>query len=105
MDDYLVKARSDDEVRRLATKLRQFFGVSKSRHVDVLTCARKDSIWTVKGIKRLNYIIVSDVELSTADGRTSFTKDARVIEIKKSVHDAAQLGVGRARNTIAHEFG
>lgn len=43
--------------------------------------------------------------MGTADGMTSHGKDFVAIAIKQSVHDAAFMGDGRARNTLAHELG
>jgi Zn-dependent peptidase ImmA (M78 family) len=39
------------------------------------------------------------------DGQTGFGKGVITIDIKQSVHDDALLGVGRSRNTCAHELG
>lgn len=104
-DDYRVQPRSDVEIRRLAKKLREFFGVSKDRRVDVLACLNRDTIWTVKGMRRLNSLVLPDSEMGGTDGKTSHNGHNVLITIKKSVRDDALLGLGRARNTIAHEFG
>ena len=103
-DDYRVKGRSNLEIRQLAKKTREFFGIEGDRRVDVLACLATKSIWTVKGKKQLNSQIRPDAELGTADGITSHGKDFVTIAVKRSVRDAAFMGDGRARNTLAHEL-
>lgn len=105
MDDYRVKGRSNLEIRQLAKKTRDFFGIAGERHVDVLACLASKSIWTVNGKKRLNFLVRPDLEMGNTDGMTSHGKDVVTIAIKQSVHDAAFMGDGRARNTLAHELG
>lgn len=105
MDDYRVKGRSNLEICQLAKKTRVFFGIAEERRVDVLACLASKSIWTVNGKQRLNFQVRPDVEMGTADGMTSHGKDVVTIAIKQSVRDAAFMGDGRARNTLAHELG
>ncbi|WP_292533801.1 ImmA/IrrE family metallo-endopeptidase [Methylocystis sp.] len=49
--------------------------------------------------------MLPDIELGTADALTSHTEELIVIAFRRSVHHAAVLGEGRARNTVAHELG
>jgi Zn-dependent peptidase ImmA (M78 family) len=105
MDDYRVKGRSNLEIRQLAKKTREFFGVAEERRVDVLACLTSRTISTVKGTKRLNFQIRPDAEMGTADGVTSHEGNFVTIAVKRSVRDAAFMGDGRARNTLAHELG
>ncbi|SRR5579883_336389 len=105
MDDYRVKGRSNLEIRQLAKKMREFFGVAGDRRIDVLACLAWQSIWTVNGEKRLEFQIRADAEMSTADGITSHGSEIVTIAVKQSVRDAAFMGDGRARNTLAHELG
>jgi hypothetical protein len=105
MSDYPVKLRSDQEIRRLAKRLREFFGVSNDRQVDVIACAQQRSIWTVNGERELRLDLQSDEQMGPDDGTTRYEENAIVIAIKRSVRHAAYLGHGRARNTFAHEFG
>jgi Zn-dependent peptidase ImmA (M78 family) len=104
-DDYRVKGRSNLEIRQLAKKTREFFGIAGEHRVDVLACLASKSIWTVSGKRRLNFQVRPDVEMGTADGMTSHDKDVVTIAVKQSVHDNALVGDGRARNTLAHELG
>jgi hypothetical protein len=110
VDDYPVKSRSNQEIRELARKLRDFFSVTNDRRVDVIACLRQPSIWTVRGVKRLNFLVRPDPELGTSDGSTTYGKDTYgkdivTIAIKQSVYDGALVGEGRSRNTFAHELG
>jgi Zn-dependent peptidase ImmA (M78 family) len=105
MDDYRVKGRSNHEIRQLAKRTREFFGIAGERRVDVLACLASKSIWTVNGKKRLNFQVRPDVEMGTADGMTSHGKDVVTIAVKESVYYNAFVGDGRARNTLAHELG
>jgi IrrE N-terminal-like domain len=104
-DDYRVKGRSDAECRDLAKKLRAYFGVSEDSRVDILACFASRSIWTTRGIQRLNFQIRPDSEMGHADAVTSYGKGVVTIAAKQSVQDKAFVGEGRARNTLAHEFG
>ncbi|MGP0058652.1 MAG: ImmA/IrrE family metallo-endopeptidase [Beijerinckiaceae bacterium] len=104
-DDYKVKGRSDLEIRQLAKRTREFCGVAKDRRVDMIACLEREKIWTVKGIKRLHFEVRPDTEMGTADGMTSHSEGIVTIAVKQSVRDAAYMGDGRARNTLAHELG
>jgi hypothetical protein len=63
-DDYRDVPRKNSEIRELAARLRSHFGVADTEHVDVIDCAGRGDIWTVKGIKPLQLEIVSDLCLS-----------------------------------------
>jgi len=49
-EDYRDVPRKNSEVRALAARVRSFFGVADAEHVDVLDCASRSEIWTVKGV-------------------------------------------------------
>jgi Zn-dependent peptidase ImmA (M78 family) len=104
-DDYRVQSRSDQEVRQLAKKLRAYFGVADCSRVNVLSCLKRDSIWTVRGVQRLNFQVRPDTEMGHNDGSTTFAKGIVTISVKQSVHGAALMGDGRSRNTLTHELG
>ncbi|HXY59474.1 MAG TPA: ImmA/IrrE family metallo-endopeptidase [Methylocystis sp.] len=104
-DDFLVDRRSDSEVCDLAKKLRDFFGFALDGRVDIVACLKSKSILTVKGVRPLDVQILPDEAMGTADGLTALQNGAVLIQLKQSVVDAARMGDGRARNTIAHEFG
>jgi hypothetical protein len=104
-DDYRAKSRSDQEVRRVAKKLRIYFGVADCRYVDILDCLQRKTILTVKGERQLKFEICPDDEMGGDYGRTSYGKDIVAIAVRQSVRNDALIGIGRARNTLAHELG
>jgi hypothetical protein len=103
-DDYRVKRLSNFEIRTIAKKARDFFGVADSKYVDVIACLKSPVIWTVTGKRRLIFQVRPDSEMGTEDGSTNYGKGVVAIAVKKSVYDEAFLGVGRPRNTLAHEL-
>ena len=60
---------------------------------------------TRRGRKKLVYSIVDDDKMGNHDGKTEFTKDEVTVSVKRSVHQKAVWGDGRARMTLAHELG
>jgi Zn-dependent peptidase ImmA (M78 family) len=42
--------------------------------------------------------------MGNKDGKTEFTRDTVIVSVKKSVHEKATFGDGRARMTLAHEL-
>jgi IrrE N-terminal-like domain len=105
MSDYRVKPRSNQQVKQFANQLRDFFDVAGDRRVDVIACARKRSIWTVNGERELRLEIRSEAGMGADDGLTTYDGKLIVIAVGRSVHYAAYMGDGKARNTFAHEFG
>jgi hypothetical protein len=105
MTDYRVKSHSDQDIRQFAKKLRSYFGVQDCRYVDVLDCLKRHKIWTLRGVQSLNFQVRPDSEMGENDGSTTFGKGIVTIAVKQSVRDAANMGVGRPRNTLAHELG
>ena len=104
-DDYRDVPRKNSEVRGLAARLRSHFGVSDTEHVDVLECASRGDIWTVKGIKPLRLEYLADNQMGDTAGLTSYDGRTIIIQIPRRIRHDAFLGDGFARNTIAHEFG
>ena len=70
MSDYPVSPRSDEQVKQLAKRLRDYFGVAADRRVDVIACAQKRSIWTVNGECELRLELRSDDKMGPDDGLT-----------------------------------
>jgi Zn-dependent peptidase ImmA (M78 family) len=103
-DDFKVKALSNAETRNFAKKLREYFGVTNNRWIDVLALAKRPSIWTVNGERKLNLEIRPDIELPNAEGITTETDGVVTIRIRQSIHYGAYMGDGRPRNTFSHEF-
>lgn len=104
-DDFLVESCSNNEVRSLAKRAREFFGVADDHYVDVVACLKRDTIFTVKGERELIFEEIPDAEMGTADGLTSHVNGRVIIKIKESALFCAKVGDGRARNTVAHEIG
>ena len=103
--DYRVKALANEEIRAFAKKAREFFGVTDVDYVDVLSCLKRPTIWTARGLRVLNFQVRPDSEFADDYGSTSYGKGIVTIAIRQSVYDEAFVGVGRARNTVAHEVG
>jgi Zn-dependent peptidase ImmA (M78 family) len=104
-EDYRDVPRKNSEVRALAARVRSFFGVADAEHVDVLDCASRSEIWTVKGVKPLRLDTVSDDKMAGNAGLTSYDRRTIVIQISRRIRHDAFLGDGYARNTTAHELG
>src|SRR5256885_6603850 len=104
-DDYRDVPRKNSEIRDLATRLRLHFGVADAEHVDVLDCANRGDIWTVKGIKPLRLEFVSDDQMTGDAGLTSYDGRKIIIQIPRRIRHDAFLGDGFARNTVSHELG
>jgi IrrE N-terminal-like domain len=104
-DDYRDVPRKNSEIRDLAARLRSHFGVSDTEHVDVIDCASRGDIWTVKGVKPLRLEVVSDDKMTGNAGLTSYDGHTVIIQIPRHIRHAAFLGDGFARNTVAHELG
>jgi hypothetical protein len=59
---------------------------------------------TDQGRKNLIYKIIDDEEMEKVDGKTEFAGETVTISIRRSVHQQASFGDGRARMTLAHEL-
>lgn len=82
--DYLVKARSDTEIRESAHRVLGHVGISNREWVDVLALLTRESIWTVNGAKRLIYEARPDAEMGDNDATTAFVKNRIMISVKQS---------------------
>jgi hypothetical protein len=104
-DDYRVKSLKNSEVRAIAKRQRDYYGVGSEERIDNLACVKRNTVLTVNGEKRLNLNILSDNEMALDDGTTSYDGTTINISIKRTIHQRAYIGDGYARNTIAHELG
>lgn len=104
-DDYRVPRRSNKEIRAEALGAKRFYDTEKRRPINIIRCLQSGRILTRRGRRTLNYNIVDDELMGDRDGKTEFTADAVVISVKRSVHQKAFWGNGRARMTLAHELG
>lgn len=103
--DYQTKPLSDEDIRKLAKRLRRYFNVPAGARVDVRACLKKGKIWTVRGEQRLDYFVRPDSDMGDDDAVTSYSKGVVTIAAKESVDWDAEVGVGRARMTLVHELG
>lgn len=103
-DDWRVTGRSDEEIRAIAERTKAELGVSRRRPVNIVRCLESGSVPTIYGRKKLNFRVVSDVELGKHDAKTEFTDGVVTITVKRSVRDHAEIGDGRAQTTLAHEL-
>jgi IrrE N-terminal-like domain len=104
-NDYWARPLSDDEIRGIAKALRRYFGVAQEPRLDVRACLKRGTVLTVRGEEGLEYQVRPDSEMGDDDGLTTYQNRAVTIAIRRSVDDAALMGDGRARNTLAHELG
>ena len=104
-EDRRVKGRSDEEVRRHAKNTKIDHRVDRVRPVNILRIVKSESIQTLYGRKKLVFKIVNDEALGKAYAKTETSKDTVTITCRRSVERDAELGVGRARMTLAHELG
>jgi len=104
-DDFRVSPLSNSEVRSNAKKLRAFFGIQNDERVDILACLQSDKILTVRGVRPFGCEIISDDRMDGDHGRTSYDGNRIIVTISRSTRHNAFMGIGHARNTIAHELG
>ncbi len=104
-DDYRVKSLKNSDVRAIAKRQRDYYGVSDHERIDILECVKRHTVLTVNGERRLALAIVSDRDMALDDGTTSYDGTTITISIKRTIHQRAYMGDGYARNTIAHELG
>jgi IrrE N-terminal-like domain len=104
-DDYLVPKRKNKEIRAEALNAKKFYKTEKRRPVNIVRCLQSGEIFTRRGRKKLVYKVVDDESMGNRGGKTEFTAQAVVISVKRSIHQKAVWGDGRARMTLAHELG
>lgn len=106
MSDYRDTRRwSNAEIREIARRARDAFGVSREKTVDVVKCLTSGWVATIEGRKRLTVEIVSDEAMGADDGLTEVVGDLVHMRFKSSVWWKAMARDGRARMTLAHELG
>jgi Zn-dependent peptidase ImmA (M78 family) len=103
-DDQRVTPRSDEDVRRIAARMKTEYKVVRRRPVNIIGCLEADTVRTIYGPRKLHFRVVDDRELGRPDGKTEFAKGEITITVKRSVYNDAKMGVGRARMTLAHEL-
>lgn len=103
--DYRVDERSDAKVRFVAKRVRTSFAILVDDRVDLIECLKKTSIHTEYGEKLLKFERCSDHEMANSEGATLFNGYEVSIVLPERTVTALRFGDGRARNTVAHEFG
>ena len=103
--DRWVPGRSNEEIRRAADRTKSETRVSGVRPVNIFRLVQADSVLTSFGRKPLKFIVVDDEKLGKVDAKTETVNGVVTITCKKGVRDRAELGVGRDRMTLAHEYG
>jgi hypothetical protein len=102
--DYRVPKRSDKEIRQEAIATRREYKTEHRRPVNIIRCLQSGWIPTRRGRKELVYEIIDDEQMGCDDGKTEFLENKVIIFVKRSVHQKALWGDGRARMTLAHEL-
>jgi hypothetical protein len=111
--DYIVKGRSNVELRNIANALRKSLGLDRVKVVDIVECLTSGWVETIGGKKRLVVEIVADADIGGDDAISISEKYRAIIKIKKTVWEFAtplfHLGSVspshlRARFTLAHEY-
>lgn len=101
-NDFRVPGLSDDEVRSFAKKLRTYHRVPKADRADVVSLIKSGEIWTIDGRKPLKLDFLPDI--AEGDAVTTYDGSYITISLKRATHQRAFFGMGRDRNTIAHEL-
>jgi hypothetical protein len=104
-EDIWVSSRSNQLVKDIALRARNDLHPRRSVPIDIIACLNNGSVLTVEGRKRLEYRVLDDPEMGLDDATTELIGDIVVVKVRKSVHQQALWGVGRARMTLAHELG
>jgi Zn-dependent peptidase ImmA (M78 family) len=102
--DYRVPKRSDKEIREEAVATRRAYKTEHRRPVNIIRCLQSGWIPTRRGRKELDFNIIDDEQMDRDDGKTEFVEDKIIISVKRSIHQKAFWGDGRARMTLAHEL-
>jgi hypothetical protein len=109
--DYIVKGRSNLNLREIASQLRKKLGLDGARFVDIIGCLTSGWVETINGRKRLIIDVVPDETLGDDDARANSDKAKATIEVKASVWKSATakpirdfVAYFRARFTLTHEY-
>jgi hypothetical protein len=104
-DDRRVTRRSNRECREIAFKTKEYYGIQRRWPVKITDILRSSKILTLRGERRLAYVVVNDDVLGDKDAKTEFEDETVRITVKRSVDSQASWGVDRPRMTLAHELG
>lgn len=100
MSEFVVPPLSRKEIKRLASTVRERFGLDR-----VALCPVIDMVEYVLPAldPKFNYEIVDDAELGM--DQANYNPNTHIMKIRNSVYNNACNGNGRDRFTIAHEIG
>lgn len=99
--DWITKARSDEELGRLAHACRLESASGHEWAPDVLGLIER--LVRSGRLAGLRIVVRPDTEMPEDEARAFV--DERIIEVRQSVHDGGRRGAGRDRLTILHEVG
>lgn len=99
--DWITKARSDEELERLAHACRLESASGDEWAPDVVELVER--LIRSGRLAGLKIVVRPDQELPNDEAR-AFVED-RIIELRQSVYDGARHGVPRYRMTLMHEIG
>jgi Zn-dependent peptidase ImmA (M78 family) len=99
--NYKAQPRSREELRNLATKIRNAMGLEKILYFPIMEFVEK-ALYLIYP-EKYSFEVVDKGELGDLEGLTQ--PDKKIIMIRSDVYDNACQGSGRDRFTIAHEVG
>ena len=90
-DDRRVTRRSNRECREIAFKT-EYYGIQRRWPVKITDILRSGKILTLRGEKKLAYVVVNDDVLGDKDAKTEFEDGTVRITVKRSVDFSSKLG-------------
>lgn len=100
-----VDARTNAFIDGCAKQTRKFYGQDGSSFLDIVSCLKSGKVLTLRGYKRLEYIVKPNGSLGTDEAVTRHSAETVLIETTEREHEAALFGEGRSRFTLTHELG
>ncbi len=91
-DDRRVTRRSNRECREIAFKTKEYYGIQRRWPVKITDILRSGKILTLRGEKKLAYVVVNDDVLGDKDAKTEFEDGTVRITVKRSVASQASWG-------------
>ncbi|KIN62570.1 Neutral zinc metallopeptidase [Sulfitobacter noctilucicola] len=98
--DYIVPSRSWDNIRGVATSIRNRFGLSDHAYFPVIELIE---LVLDQKLNMVRFEVGTHAEMDGAEGLTC--PKGEFIQLREDVYEAACRGEGRGRFTAAHELG
>ena len=92
-DDYPVKGRSNQELRRIAAQTHSWFNLRKGERVDIIACLNRGSVMTLLGEMPLTFEVVPNYAMGQDDALTRYEPSAIKIQARETVHNQANLPI------------